>query len=347
MNKKIILLLLLFSNSVVANETVVDEVLNKELNNLQREYALKALSVAVVKNGVLVYNDGVGDTVDGSKANGNTTYRIASVTKLFTSQAIMQLVERQKLKLEDNVSVYLEQFRGTDVTVRQLLQHTSGIEDVVKPERGEKTVHAKNAYLQQIVRHHNRDLTGHFSYSDTGYNVLGLIVENVTGRQFNEYVKQFILAPAKMEKTDFGVSPETQPTYQKKVIPAKDQRPFDRFFYPSEGLVASAHDLALWLRATTVSNSSIIHNSTLGAMLTPTVSTTWDGIRMALGWQIYQSEGDVIARHPGSVRGYRSLVLFYPEKKNGLIILSNASGTPRFKIAKRLTERLRSSGVWK
>ena len=67
---------------------------------------------------------------------------------------------------------------------------------------------------------------------------------------------------------------------------------------------------------------------------------------MALGWQVYKTERGKVARHPGSIRGYKSLVLAYPESKNAMIILTNSSNTPRWEIAKSITQLLRRNSEW-
>ena len=81
-------------------------------------------------------------------------------------------------------------------------------------------------------------------------------------------------------------------------------------------------------------------------MLKPQIKTEWGEIYMGLGWQLYKGEGATIARHPGSVRGYKSLVLTYPETQDAMILLTNSSNTPRWEIAKTITRILRKNAEW-
>ena len=81
-------------------------------------------------------------------------------------------------------------------------------------------------------------------------------------------------------------------------------------------------------------------------MLEPQVKTAWGKIHMGLGWQVYNSSNEKITRHPGSIRGYKSLILAFPDSKNALILLTNSSNTPRWEIAQSITKILKQSAEW-
>ena len=99
-------------------------------------------------------------------------------------------------------------------------------------------------------------------------------------------------------------------------------------FNPSEGLVSNIYDLSLWLRLTLENNAIILKEQTYQNMLLPEIKTVWGKKDMGLGWQVYKSEGVIIARHPVSIRGYKSLIIIYPETKDALILFTNSSNTP-------------------
>lgn len=139
---------------------------------------------------------------------------------------------------------------------------------------------------------------------------------------------------------------DTKPTFNGKIIPKVDQRPYDFAFNPSEGLISNAQDLSNWLRLTLVNDPSLLKEQTYKDMLEPEVKTSWGEIYMGLGWQVYKSSKDKIARHPGSIRRYKSLVLTYPDRKNALIILTNSSNPPRWEIAKFITKILKQNAEW-
>ena len=81
-------------------------------------------------------------------------------------------------------------------------------------------------------------------------------------------------------------------------------------------------------------------------MLAPQIKTTWGEIYMGLGWQVYKSKGTNVARHPGSIRGYKSLIIAYPKNGNAMILLTNSSKTPRWEIAKSVTKILKQNTEW-
>ena len=81
-------------------------------------------------------------------------------------------------------------------------------------------------------------------------------------------------------------------------------------------------------------DTAILSTKTYETMMEPRVKTSWGDIYMGLGWQLYESGEERIARHPGSIRGYKSLVMAYPDKKNALVLLTNSSDAPRWDIGK-------------
>ena len=157
--------------------------------------------------------------------------------------------------------------------------------------------------------------------------------------------------PAGMQKSKYsngmsGDVAEAFPTNKGKLIGKSEQRPYDLSFNPSEGLVANVYDLSLWLKLTLANDISILKEQTYKDMLEPQIKTVWGEIYMGLGWQVYKSEGVSIARHPGSIRGYKSLILAYPENKDAMILLSNSSNTPRWEIAKAIKKILKQNADW-
>ena len=346
-----LLSLTLLSPTVLATET--PDLLKQTIAEIRTEYQLPALSVAVITSGKLVYAGGAGYLDDEQQVavTEETTFRIASISKLFTAQAIMQLAEAGKLNLSDPVSAYLPEFEGSSITISQLLTHTSGIKDKVRPAGGAD--HRSQTNYFSLIKAQAIPETGThpFAYSDTGFNLLGAVVSAVSGVPFAQYVQKHILVPSQMRHSGYydgetGSAPSALPTYQGKVLTEAQRRPFDPNFYPCEGLVSNAEDLGLWLSATLKQSPSLLHASSYAQMLEPRAKTPWGDIRVGLAWQVYEKDGRFIARHPGSVRGYKSLLISYPQERNGLVILTNAAKAPRFEIADKLTQTLRDEGTW-
>jgi len=353
MYKLILIMLINISFSVLANKVNIHDELTIALEEFRIESNIPSMAVAIISSGEITYTKGFGflDVMQTKPATDQSLFRIASISKLFTAQAIMQLADNGKLALNENVGQYLSHLRKSDITIRQLLTHSSGLSDTIKPVSIEKQ-RSIDAYFALVSKSipssiENKD----FEYSDTNYNLLGAVISAVTGQKYEKYMYDNILKTASMKKSNYfdGINEhfaEASPNHKGKFIDKIDQRPYDLSFNPSEGLVSNVSDLAQWLRLTLDNDTSIIKEQTYKEMLEPQIKTSWGKIHMGLGWQVYKSEYGNIARHPGSIRGYKSLILTYPDSKDAMILLTNSSNTPRWEIAKLITGILKSNAEW-
>jgi len=351
--KIIILMFLSFSSNVFASENNTLEELTASLEKTRIENNIPSLAVAIISSGEVTYIKGFGflDEIKTKPTSEDTLFRIASISKLFTAQAIMQLVQNDKLDLSDKVGKYLPTLAKNNITIKQLLTHSSGLSDIIRPVTFEekRTISSYLGLVSKSAPKHSEEQA--FEYSDTNFNILGAIINAVTGQEYEKFVHDNILKPAQMKKSNYSLAgneyfAEASPTYKGKLIDKTDQRPYDVSFNPSEGLVSNVRDLSHWLKLTLARDASILEEQTYNEMLEPQIKTTWGEIYMALGWQVYKTEHGKVARHPGSIRGYKSLVLTYPESKNAMILLTNSSNTPRWEIAKSITEILRRNSEW-
>jgi len=341
---------LIFSSNVLAN---TNNQLTAALEGIRHKNHIPAMAVAIISAGEVSYINGFG-YVDANKTiatTSDTSFRIASISKLFTAQAIMKLVEDGKLRLSDKVSQFLPSFNGTHMTIKQLLTHSSGLNDSIKPVDIDLS-RSKASYLKSVRNTAITHVTNNaFEYSDTGFNILGHIISIVANVSYEQYINENIFIKAGMKRSKYfdGANKQlsqTPPTKNGVLIEKNKQRPYDMSFNPSEGLVTNVHDLSIWLKGTLNSDNSILKKSTYQDMLTPQVKTSWGDIYMGLGWQVYKDNGVSIARHPGGIRGYKSLVITYPDTKNALIILTNSSDAPRWEISKTMLDILKNTGQW-
>jgi CubicO group peptidase (beta-lactamase class C family) len=355
----IILSLLVFSLNTFAldaqakNNADVKKELDIALKEAQLKYNIPAMAVAVIDSGELYYAAGFGylDEAKVKPVTEQSLFRVASISKLFTAQAIMQLVEKQKIGLDDTITQYLLLFKNSQITIRQLLTHSSGLSDKVRPVHIEiKRTH--QAYLDTVSKTAIEPITKkEFEYSDTGFNLLGSIVSVVSGLKFEEYIQKNIIVPAHMTNSGYfdgknGIPAQAPPMYKGKLIGRSDQRPYDPAYYPSEGLVSSIYDLSQWLSLTLTHDAGILKPASYKEMLIPKINTNWGKIYMGLGWQVYEEQGNLVARHPGGIRGYKSLIISYPEQKRAILLLTNASKTPRWKITNLVAEKLKQLKFW-
>lgn len=184
--------------------------INQQLKALETENHLSGV-ILIAKNGKPIYKQAFGfaNLSDSIRNKTTTRFNLASMNKMFTGMAIIQLMESGKIFLHDNVGKYIPDFPNKaiadSVTIHQLLTHTSGMgnfwEEHDKMAKGKfKTV---ANYLPLFVNQKLAFTPGSdFQYSNSGYIVLGLIIEKVTGKSYFEYVKEYIYDPAKMLSTD-------------------------------------------------------------------------------------------------------------------------------------------------
>ncbi|TQV88684.1 beta-lactamase family protein [Aliikangiella coralliicola] len=331
-----------FANSV--GNPIWETKLNEVLNEIIIAHKIPGMSVAILENNEVVYQKGFGIAIVGQSkpVDEFSRFRAASITKLLTAQAVMMLVEQNKLKLDQTIGHYLPQFKGSEITIYHLLTHSSGFTDQVKPGLKERRI---SEYLHQVAKIKKLSQPGAvFSYSDTGFNILGAIISNVSGMSYVQYIEKFILQPLALKNTGFydDVTVDAEPHYKGTPIPKHQQRPYDRSFAPSEGLITNVSDLITWTKATMLMKTLLLDKNSYEKMLEPQIKTSWGEIWMGLGWQVYQSDNGQVARHPGSVRGYKSLLLMYPQQKRAIVILTNSSHTPRFEVAKTIEKILAS-----
>ncbi len=194
--------------------------LDAYLESLTANETPPAIAVTVLKNGETVYSKAFGAAdASGKPATPNSVFHFWSVTKLFTATAILQLVEDGKLALDDPVTKYLPEFQPVTnsgapaaVTIRQLLDHTSGVSEIA-PTALFGWIHhpgedgpSERAILRERMADYAKlaaDPGGPGSYSNAGYIVLGAVIEAVSGARYEDFVRDRILVPLGMAHSDF------------------------------------------------------------------------------------------------------------------------------------------------
>jgi CubicO group peptidase (beta-lactamase class C family) len=338
MNKKIlstittILLVACFSIEANLNEPENNKKLNEALSAIQASHNIPTLSVAVIEEGEFVYSASFGEVVDEAPK-----FRIASITKLFTAQAIMQLVELGIVQLDDPVSRYIEQFDGKPTTIEDLMSHGSGLRDTVSPVSPEEK-RSFDEYLEQSLKGNAPSTNSVFEYADLNFNILGEILHVAMGIEYIDYVRANIIERLGLKDTYFyqhnaSFDEPVSPHHNYGFVTDATQRPYDPSYAPSEGLISTATDLAAWTIAILSEHPALLSIESYRDMQTPRGKTTWGDLQIALGWQVLGHEIMQLAQHAGSMNGYKSLLITYPLKKRAVVVLGNAEEMPRWAIA--------------
>lgn len=264
-------------------------------------------------------------------AAGKTTkdYVLGDLSKSFTAAAIMRLAEDSELRLEDPVGDYLPEYQNiSDVTIQDLLHHTSGI--------------TKYEVMSDIQA---KGKKGTFEYANANYNLLGKIIEAVTGTSYIEYVSDNILDPLKMESTyslinTVGFEGEMVTGYQSYFgFPFTHENKYDKeeewMQVPSNYLVSDVKDMGNYLRMYLSKGGDVLSKRSIKSMLNQGVSVDGDqeienqivksDARYAMGWIEKEISGEKMFYHTGSVENYTATMILLPEKNLGISLLFNTS----------------------
>ena len=343
--------------------------LESYLNRLVKSGNPPGLSLVVVKDGDIVYENAFG-YADGSgevKANTDTVYHWWSMTKIPTAIAIMQLQEQGKLNLDKAVSDYLPWFDVTYpsdtssiITVRHLLQHTSGLPDTIPAMIG--WVHYDNATRDQseIVKRYLPEFNklkfepGEKAvYSNLNYMVLGAIIEAVSDQSYETYITENILDPLGMSQTRFVYTPSmgeheaygTLPVvhFYTPLLPTlldtsaliRERQGkmlwLNRVYIdatPSTGLIGPSKDVACfmiaYLNRGSLDGNLLLQPETV-SMLTETPPVDGHG----LGWSVGEIDEVRYLEHAGGGPGFATIMRLYPEKNIGFAVLTNGTDLDR------------------
>ena len=309
-----------------------------------REIHAAGLSIAVVRHGQLVLAKGFGyaDLSERVPVSADTVFRLASITKEFTAAALLHLQEEGELSLDDRIGDYLPNYpaAGQRITIRDLLSHTSGLSDVaVIPIFEEGGVGYTRERIIDLVASQPLDFepgTGH-SYSNVGFIIAGMVIEEATGTTYGDYVTDEILEPLGLEQTRF--CPDEQPADARwahgydpqhgnwsralrlgRPPALVDPAPINMELVSSAGgLCSTVTDLARWpgmLR-------SFLHPAAYREMSRPTVLADGTTVPYGLGIQIREFGSHPAVSHGGVVAGFVSIVADFPEDDVTVAILVN------------------------
>ncbi len=316
-------------------------------------YNLPGLSVGIVHDQDLIWSKAFGfaDVNRKTPMTPQTIFRIASITKLFTSTAIMQLRDQGKLQLDDAIKKYLPWFNiknqfpnAPQITIRQLMTHTSGL-----PREAAFPYWTDHKFptLEQIIDALPSQETiypseSKWKYSNLGMALLGQIVEAASGENYEDYILNHILKPLQMNSTSVQLSEEQKtqlatgygrrlPDGTRKIMPFTDSKGLT----PAANMSSTVEDLAkfasLQFRDGKVEGNQILKGSTLREMqrihwLQPSWNSGW-----GLGFSIWHRDNKTFTGHGGWVAGYRTQLLICPAEKIAVIVMSNAEdGSPSF-----------------
>ena len=296
---------------------------------------IPGVSVAVVQDGKVVKAQGYGlANVELSvAATESTVYELASVTKQFTATGVMMLVEEGKLKLEDKITKLLPNLPPTweGVTVKHLLNHTSGIKSYTSLPNFEKTLRkdfTKEELLKLILDAPLEFKPGEkWNYNNTGFFLLGMLIEKVSGKSYGEFLKERIFQPLGMTSTRVNSFQEIIKNRATGYTWAGTELHTAEYVSPTQpfsagALVSTVQDMAKWDAA--LATTQLLKKSSLEQMWTATKLNDGKNADYGFGWAVETSHGHRLVQHGGGINGFSTQISRYRDDKLTLIVLTNS-----------------------
>ncbi|WP_236613951.1 serine hydrolase domain-containing protein [Nafulsella turpanensis] len=302
---------------------------------------MPGMTVAVARNGNIIFSKGYGeaDVEMGVAASSKTVYAIASLTKQFTAAAIMRLVEQDKIALDDPITKYLPDYpvQGHHVTIRHLLNHTSGIKSYTElDEEVELKRRPGLSYEEMIGLFASQPFDfkpgEQFRYNNSGYYLLGQIIGRVTGMPYEEYMEKKLLQPLGLRHTVFGgprrIIPERAKGYQYersregKLINAL---PVIIKGDAAGGLFSTAADLVRWTHL--LHSGEVVSKESLQQMISPTELPSGPPRTYGFALDLAKLGNYKKVVHVGDIDGYNASLAHYPEEELTVVVLTNSDDT--------------------
>ncbi len=308
-----------------------------------KAHHIPGLALAIVQGDRVVHLHGFGvANPNGEAVTGETPFILGSVSKSFTAMAVMQLVDAGQIDLDGSVQRYLPWFHVADeaasaaITVRHLLNQTSGIAETTGLNNA--TSHdISDGALEAQVRGFSTARLNHpagevFEYSSANYDILGLIVQTVSGQAYGSYIREHIFLPLEMTH---AFTSDTEAMAQGLATghrfwfgrPLPFVAPYTRANQPSGFLIAGAEDMAHYLIAYlnngTYAGKSVLSPTGVAAMHQRPLHDEGESY-YGMGWFVGEVDGSQMMMHGGDTANFHTTMTIFPEGKWGFVLLENA-----------------------
>lgn len=307
----------------------IDEYLARRV----KDQGFVGLAVAIMRQGkvVLAKEYGKSSLEEGKPVGPETMFAIGSVTKQFTCACILLLAEEGKISVLDPVAKYYPDLtRAQDITLYDLMTHVSGYPDYYPLDFVDRRM-AKPIELDKLIQEYARGKLDfepgtRWSYSNTGYIILGRVVEKVSGEPFAKFLDKRILKPLGMDHAAFEPGDDDKRLargYTSFFLgePEPARREGDGWIQAAGGLYATAGDLAKWDLG--LMENKILKPASCLLMTTPRKLANGKIKNYGCGLSILERNGEAILRHTGAVSGFLAYNVLVPRTKSAVVLLTN------------------------
>jgi CubicO group peptidase (beta-lactamase class C family) len=335
-----------------ASSSIADQV-RTILNKALEESGAPSISVAVVQDGKLVYAGAVGraSITPDRKATAETGYAVGSVSKQFTAAALLLAAEKGKLSLKDPVSKYFPGLtRSSEITIRELLSHTSGYEDYAPQDyiipEWTKPISPDSILNRWAKKPLNFDPGTRWRYSNTNYVLAGRIFEKATNGQLMPFLQNRIFAPLEMQSAgDCSVSKSSDDAMAYTRYALGPPRPALRegpgWYFAAGELCVTPTDVAKWDVA--VLSKKILSEASYREFTTEVRLKNGDATHYALGLTLTDVNGVPTFEHGGEVSGFLTENMVFPTRNAAVVVCSNQDGSQVIGSVSRQIARMLTS----
>lgn len=309
-------------------ESKIDKILSTQFKTNET-----GVSALVAKDGNVIYRKAFGKAdleLDVNMTSKNI-FEVGSITKQFTSVAILMLLEEGKLSLEDEITKFIPTYptNGKKITIHHLLTHTSGIKSYTSMQRFGEVMTIDETPLKFIDFFKNEpmdfDPGEKYLYNNSGYFILGYIVEKVSGLSYQKFIQERIFDMVDMKSSYYGshekLIKNRASGYQKRGEFSNAQYISLSLPYAAGSIMSNVDDMLKW--QTAITNNVFLKETTIDKAFTNYTLNNGDKINYGYGWVFNEINDVPTLEHGGAIPGYLSMGVFVPSKNVYVIVFSN------------------------
>jgi CubicO group peptidase (beta-lactamase class C family) len=324
-----------------------DKRIDEIVTNLHRRSGFNG-NVLVAKNGKIIYERAIGwaDHLHRDSLKINSVFELASVSKPFTSTAIMMLVEDGKLKLNQNVKEFYPDFPYDSITVELLLTHKSGmmnyvyfVDDLWKAQKKDERPGITNQDVMKLIAEHKPNPYSkpnrRFHYNNSNYMVLAAIIEKVSGQKYSQFMAENIFKPLGMKNTavyskaEFDKIPVDVVGHDRNWRRSVAQNFLDGPV-GDKGIYSTIHDLYLFDRA--MRKAKLLKPATMDSVYAAHNVMQKGHFNYGYGWRTFENGKNKVVYHTGWWHGFRNIYLRQVNKDITIILLTNLTNGSLLKL---------------
>jgi len=309
----------------------IDDLIKDEM----QKHQIAGLALFVAKDGKPVKTNGYGvaNLEWNVPVTGETVFEIGSITKQFTAACILLLAEDGKLSLDDKISQHLKNTPAgwSNITVRHLLTHTSGIQNYTTVDGFELRQHlTQEQFIQKIGAFPLGFQPGDsWKYCNSGYNLLGFIIENVSGKSYWDFIRERIFQPLQMTKTT-SRTPGIVVPHRASGYEMDHHVPINRDYdltdlFSAGAIISTVVDMEKWDAA--LNDGKLLKESSKEQWWTPVKLNSGKIQNYGFGWFLDPLNGHKDIGHGGATSGFSATIQRFPDDQLNIIILCNADET--------------------